>query len=367
MSDTLVLDGSQGEAGGQILRTALALAAITGQAIQIKKIRAGRKKPGLAAQHLTGVRAAAAVCNARLIGDELGSQTLTFVPSELPKAGDYAFDVTEAREGGSAGATTLIFQTIVPLLALAEGDSTLLIRGGTHVAWSPPFDFVCDVWLPTLAQMGIEASLELTQWGWYPAGQGEIRATVKGRGLGQAFSPLMLVERGEMLRVRGRAVAANLPSHIPQRMVTRARSLLARAGLEVRIEPQRVRAASAGAGIFLTAEYERVRAGFSALGAKGKPSEVVAEEAVAALFAHRDSGAVLDKHLADQLVLPLVLAGGASSFTAEQVSRHLTTCIWVAEQFGLARAAVEGSRVSIRSFWKSGQAASRWVGESGRV
>jgi RNA 3'-terminal phosphate cyclase (ATP) len=128
-----------------------------------------------------------------------------------------------------------------------------------------------------------------------------------------------------------------------------------------------VRAACPGAGIFLTAEYEGVRAGFSALGAKGKPSEAVAEEAVAALFAHRDSGAVLDEHLADQLVLPMGLTGGVSSFTVEQVSRHLTTSIWVVEQFGLARAAVEGSRVSIRSFWQAGKTASRWVGESGCV
>jgi RNA 3'-terminal phosphate cyclase (ATP) len=347
MPEKLVIDGSYGEGGGQILRTALALAAVTGRAIQIEKIRAGRKSPGLAAQHLTGVRAAAGVCNARVTGDEPGSQTLTFVPGSLPQAGDYVFDVAEAREGGSAGATSLVLQTILLPLALAKGNSTVTIRGGTHVAWSPPFDYVRDVWLPALARMGLSATLELVTWGWYPLGQGEMRGTIQGLGTGLKPSPLTLVERGALRRAWGRAVAANLPSHIPQRMADRARSLLAEAGVDARIEPLRVRAACAGAGIFLTAEYDHVRAGFNALGAKGKPSEAVAEEAVAALLAHRDSGAALDQHLADQLVLPLALAGGESRFSVEQVTRHLVTNAWVVEQFGLARVSIEGHQVGV--------------------
>jgi RNA 3'-terminal phosphate cyclase (ATP) len=343
----LTIDGSHGEGGGQILRTSLALAAVTGRAIRIEKIRAGRKNPGLAAQHLTGVRAVAALCDAHVSGDDLGSQTLEFVPGGSPQAGEYIFDVAEAREGGSAGAATLVLQAVLPPLALTQGDSTVVIRGGTHVAWSPPVDYACDVWLPALTQMGLAARLEMTRWGWYPAGQGEIQATIKGQA--SELSPLTLVERGALRRVWGRAVAANLPSHIPQRMATRAHSLLDGAGVDARIEPLRVRAACAGAGIFLVAEYKGVRAGFSALGAKGKPSEAVAEEAVAALLAHRESGAVLDQHLADQVVLPLALAGGTSSFTVERVSRHLTTNMWVVEQFGLARASVEGRQVKLCS------------------
>jgi RNA 3'-terminal phosphate cyclase (ATP) len=347
MPDKLVIDGSYGEGGGQILRTALALAAVTGRAIRIEKIRAGRKSPGLAAQHLTGVRAAAAICNARLAGDELGSQTLTFAPGSLPQAGDYVFDVAEARAGGSAGATTLVLQTILLPLALVAGDSTVTLRGGTHVAWSPPFDYVHDVWLPALARMGLSATLELVSWGWYPLGQGEIWGTIQGLGTGLKPSPLTLVERGALRRVRGRAVAANLPSHIPQRMADRARSLLVEAGVDARIEPLRVRAACAGAGIFLAAEYDHVRAGFNALGARGKPSEAVAEEAVATLLAHRDSGAALDQHLADQLILPLALAGGESRFSVEQVTRHLITNAWVVEQFGLARVSIAGHQVGV--------------------
>lgn len=348
----LTIDGSHGEGGGQILRTALALAAITGQAIRFEKIRAGRKNPGLAAQHLTGLRAIAEICKAQVSGDEPGSQTLIFRPGGPARAGDYVFDVAEAREGGSAGASSLVLQTVLLPLALAgrgastgNRDSTVIIRGGTHVAWSPPFDYIRDVWLPTLSRMGVGATLELNRWGWYPVGEGEIQVIVKG--WEKDLASLTLVERGDLLRVRGRAVAANLPSHIPQRMATRAQSLLRLAGVEARIDPLRVRAACPGAGIFLTAEYEALCAGFSALGARGKASEAVAEEAVAALLAHRDSGAALDQHLADQLVLPLALAGGVSSFTVERVSRHLTTNIWVVEQFGLAQISVAGNRVGV--------------------
>ena len=152
---------------------------------------------------------------------------------------------------------------------------------------------------------------------------------------GRRPSPLNLQERGRLARVSGRAVAANLPSHIPQRMVDRTRSLLEKMGLEFRVEPLRVRADSPGAGIFLTAEYENVSAGFNALGRRGLSSEAVAEQAVAALKTHRDSGAALDVHLADQVLLPMALAEGESEFTVERVSRHLTTHAWVIEQFGL--------------------------------
>lgn len=348
VTDKLVIDGSYGEGGGQILRSALALSAITGRPVQIENIRAGRKNPGLAAQHLTGVRALAAVCQAGVTGDRPGSQKLTFVPGRPPQAGDYVFDVAEGREGGSAGAATLVLQTVLLPLALTSGDSNLVIRGGTHVAWSPPFDYVADVWLPTVARMGIMATTELTTWGWYPVGQGELRAAVHGLANGQGLSPLMLVERGELHRVWGRAVAANLPAHIPQRMADRACSLLREAGIDARVEPLRVRAACAGAGIFLTAEYENVRAGFNALGEKGKSSETVAEEAVAAVLAHRASGGTLDEHLADQIILPLALAEGTSRFSVERVSRHLSTNAWVVEQFGLARVSVEGRQLTIQ-------------------
>ena len=182
--DRLILDGSHGEGGGQILRTSLTFAAITGRAIRIERIRAGRAKPGLAPQHLTAVRAAASLCRATTTGDEIGSTTLEFAPRAAVAPDTYAFDVAAATKGGSAGATSLVLQTVLLPLALTEGRSRLSVRGGTHMAWSPPFDYVRDVWMPALAKIGIETSIELRASGWFPIGQGEIVATITGLGTG---------------------------------------------------------------------------------------------------------------------------------------------------------------------------------------
>jgi RNA 3'-terminal phosphate cyclase (ATP) len=343
MTGPLVIDGSHGEGGGQILRTALSLSAITGRAIRIENIRAKRSKPGLAAQHLTAVRAVAALCEARVGGDELGSVGLDFAPAAPVRSGAYSFDVAAAREGGSAGATSLVLQAVLLPLALCEGDSQISIRGGTHMAWSPPFDYLRDVWLKALVPTGIQARVELGAWGWFPVGRGEIHADIVGLGSRgrRGLRPLTLLDRGPLRRVTGRAVSANLPDHIARRTAERACSLLREHDIEARIKPEGVRAACPGAGIFLAAEYENIRGGFSALGRRGKPAEQVAEEAVGLLLAHRRSGAALDLHLADQVLLPLAFAGGPSQLSAECVTGHLETNAWVVERFGAAGVAYE--------------------------
>ncbi len=338
MSRPLIIDGSQGEGGGQILRTALSLAAIEGRALRIEKIRAGRPNPGLAAQHVTCVRAVAALCRADVSGDEIGSRRLDFAPRAAVKAGDYAFDISAARKGGSAGATSLVLQAVLVPLALARGDSRVSLRGGTHVAWSPPFDYLQQVWLPALARLGIAADLELGRSGWYPAGEGEIRALVCGLGpeTRGRLRPLALLDRGPLEAVTGRAIAANLPLHIAQRMAGRARDLLRADGIAAAIEAATAKAACPGAGLFLTARYHAVACGFSALGERGKRAEQVGEEAAGALLAHWRSGAALDRHLADQLLLPLALARGPSSFSAQAITQHLRSNAFVIERFGLA-------------------------------
>lgn len=342
-SAELLIDGSHGEGGGQILRTAMSLAAVTGRALRIENIRAGRPKPGLAAQHLTAIRSAAAVCAAKVTGATLGSSAIRFEPQSPPVAGNYHFDVAEAREGGSAGAATLVLQTVAMPAVFAAGLSRFRILGGTHIAWSPTFDYVQEVWIPLLYRMGVRINAELQTYGFYPAGGGEIVASVEGLGLGAntELKPISLTERGQLLSISGRAIAANLPAHIPQRMTDRARSLLERAAPRVDIEPLRVRAACPGAGLFLAAEYDHIRVGFIGLGARGKSSEAVAEEATGALLAHKESGAALDRYLADQMLLPLALANTPSTFTCEAVSRHLQTNAWVIEQFGVARVEIE--------------------------
>ncbi len=340
--DLLVIDGAHGEGGGQILRTALTLSAITGRPVRLERIRAFRRKPGLAAQHLTAVRSAALLCGARLKGDALGSTMLEFSPERAVAAGNYVFDVGLARKGGSAGAVALVLQTVLLPLSFAAGESRLALHGGTHMVLSPSFDYVRDIWLPALARLGVRASVELVAWGWYPVGKGEIRARIEGLGSKTTpLNPLQLVERGPLLRVSGRAVAANLPMHIPYRMSERAKSWLASLGVELRVEPLCVHAACAGAGLFLVAEYANLNCGFSAIGVVGKPAELVAQEAVGALLAHHVSGGALDRHLGDQILLPLCFARAPSRFSSETITPHLETNAWVIERFGLARIRAE--------------------------
>jgi RNA 3'-terminal phosphate cyclase (ATP) len=321
----------------------MSLAAITGRAVQIRNIRAGRPKPGLAAQHLTAIRSAAAVCAAEVSGATLGSAEIGFRPCAPPIAGSYCFDVAEARAGGSAGAATLVLQTVAMPAHFATGTSRFRILGGTHIATSPTFDYVREVWMPLLKRTGVRIEAELEAFGFFPLGGGEIAARVEGSGghASRALQPLDLIERGSLLSISGRAIAANLPAHIPERMAERARALLGEAASHVDIETCCVRASCAGAALFLSARYEGTCVGFSSLGARGKPSETVAEEAAGALLAHRQSGASIDRHLADQILLPLALACGPSTFTCEAATRHLKTNAWVIEQFGVARVRIE--------------------------
>jgi len=325
------IDGSFGEGGGQVLRTSLALSAITSQPLHIYNIRAARSKPGLQAQHLTSVRAAAATCGAELEGAAMGSQSLVFRPAHPPQAGEYVFDVTEARGSGSAGATTLILQTVLLPLALAGGESQVTIRGGTHAPFSPPFPYIHHVYLPTLWRMGVRAQVELRRYGWYPAGGGEIALKIQSNG--NTLRPITLTERGQLRQIRGTAAVSNLPSHIAQRMANRAMNVLKDAGIQSRVEAAHVEATGPGAGIFLIAEYEHSASGFTAYGRKGLPSERVADSACHDLIAYHRSNAATDMHLADQLVLPAVLAEGPSRWTTCRITQHLLTNAWVVRQF----------------------------------
>lgn len=336
----VTIDGSHGEGGGQILRSALTLAALTGTPLRVERIRAGREQPGLRPQHLTAVRAAAALCAAGLQGAAIGSTALTFVPQRPVQAGEYTFDVTEAADGGSAGAVTLILQTVLLPLALAAGPSRVTLRGGTDVPWSPPSFYVERVYLPTLARLGVTARMTVRRWGFYPRGGGELTVEIEG---GARLHGADLGERGALVEVEVIAYVAQLPSHIPQRMGDRARSLLQALAVPVRVEPRHVPAASPGAALFLLARYEKALAGFAALGRQGLPSEAVAEAAGRDLLAHHATGAAVDPHLADQLVLPFVLADGPARATTSQVTRHLLTNTWTAGHFPLPAAHTEGS------------------------
>jgi RNA 3'-terminal phosphate cyclase (ATP) len=338
----LVVDGSYGEGGGQVLRTSLSLSAITGRPLRLVNIRAARRKPGLMPQHLTGVRAVARVCNAEVQGDRLSSQELTFVPGTAPQAGSYTFDVAQAAKGGSAGSVSLVAQTVLLPLALASGTSDVTLRGGTHVPWSPVYDYLKRVYLPTLKWMGVEAKVQIVKWGWYPVGGGEVKATVQGLPPQARLEGLALRQRGKLLRVRGLSASSNLPKHVRERQEGTALGVLRSNSVNPRLDALDAPAKGTGSVVFLWAEFENTVAGFTALGEKGKPAEQVAEEASRALVDYLHGDGALDRHLADQVILPLALAAGPSSFTTETVTQHLLTNAWVVNQFFPGRVQVEG-------------------------
>ncbi len=341
--DVLTIDGSQGEGGGQILRTALTLSLITGRHIRLVNVRTRRRNPGLLAQHLLTVRASAAISGAAISGDQLGSTEIIFAPGHSSKSGSYVFDVADTSGRGSAGSVSLILQTLAIPLLLAQGSSTLIVRGGTHVEWAPSFDDLASSYFPLLRRIGYRIDAKLTRWGFYPIGGGEVVCEIAGHkadGDQRRPTPIELIRPGPLQSIAGRAVAGNLPAHIPQRMAERARSSLAEFGVAVNIEPRSVGNAGHGAGIFFLASYANAPASFSAYGRLGKPSEVVADEAVAAFRDHHASGAAIELHLADQLLLPLALATGPSIFTSVRPTGHLLTNALVIEKFAIASISV---------------------------
>jgi RNA 3'-terminal phosphate cyclase (ATP) len=321
----VTVDGSLGEGGGQILRTSLALSVLLGTEITLVNIRAGRTKPGLQAQHLTAVRAAAAVSHAEVRGGELGSQAIQFSPRGV-HPGHYVFDVAEIR--GSAGSVSLVFQTVLLPLAFAGAPSTLTLRGGTHVPWSPPADYISQVFLPALRPAGLEAALHLRQAGYYPPGGGVLEGTVQPL---SSLQSLDLTQRGPLQRLTARLRTSNLPAHVAERMAARVTDRLP--ARKLHIDTAELPAASPGAWCLLVAEHKGSVAGFSGIGELRKSAEKVADEALDAYEAFERAGAAVDPHLADQLLLPLALAAGRSRFTTSSVTQHLLTNADVIRQF----------------------------------
>lgn len=343
MGETILLDGSYGEGGGQILRTALALAAIKGQPFRMHRIRAGRENPGLRPQHLAAVRAVAQICDAEVEGDAVGARELTFVPRLAPQPGEYVVDVSTIAGEGSAGAVTLILQTLFIPLALAAGDSMLTLRGGTHVRWSPPYHYLAEVWMPLMERIGFSARLELGPWGWYPRGGGEMVAHIQGGVRPETLRGLELVNRGRLVSVWGFSAASNLPAHIAERQKSQMMMRLASRHIRAEIACWAPVSPGPGTAVFLLAEYEAITAGFTGYGRLRYPAERVADDAFEDFDDHRRSGMALDPHLADQAILPLALAPAPSRFTTSRITAHLTTVAWVVRQFLSREITIDGT------------------------
>lgn len=315
----LELDGSMGEGGGQVLRSALALAVLTQTPLRLFNVRAKRKKPGLLAQHRTAIQAAATMSGAEVRGADLGSREVHFIPQVLVP-GHYRFSI------GSAGSTTLVLQTVLWPLLVAEGTSVVELEGGTHNPLAPPFEFFAHVLAPLLQRMGAGVRLELCRPGFYPAGGGAIRMTVEG---GRPLRSLELVERGAT-QTRVEAVVSNLPRSIAQREVDVIARALALSPSQCTI--QEVESDGPGNVVTIDATFEHGRERFTAFGERRKRAESVAQEAVDTYRAWDALRVPVAEHLADQLLIPLALAGGGR-FRTMPPSLHTRTNAEVVARF----------------------------------
>lgn len=317
----LEIDGSAG--GGQLLRSSLSLAAVTDQQVTVTNVRGSRPDPGLKHQHLTAVEVLAEVCDADVDGAELGSEKVVFRPSE-PGGGKVEADV------GTAGSITLVFDTLLPLAVSLDSALSVTVTGGTAVKWSPPMSTYCQVKLPLCRKLGLSAAVDRHRSGFYPAGGGE--ATLH---LGpSSLSSLSLSERGDLqgARIVSQATWSLEEREVARRQAETARAELEAAGIDV-LEQRVTSTAAASPGSVVTVElvYENTRSGFNALGERGKPAEEVAGEAVEDAIAFEEGSAAVDRHLGDQLLVFLALAGGELS--VPERTEHVETSLDLLDVF----------------------------------
>lgn len=306
MEDPILIDGSQGEGGGQILRSSLALALLTGRTVIFDKIRAGREKPGLMRQHLAAVHAAAEISDATVTGAAVGARTLTFAPREV-RAGAYRFSI------GTAGSTTLVLQTVLPALLVASGPSTLTFEGGTHNPWAPPFDFLQKTFVPLINRMGPRVELELERHGFYPAGGGRFRVQINPAPVLRGFD---LCRRGGDVECRARILLANLPDHIARREL---REISAEPGWGAqRCMIEEVASAGPGNVVLLELAGAHVTEVVVGFGQQGVKAERVARQALREARDYQEADVPVGVHLADQLMLPL----GISAWQSDAIEAH---------------------------------------------
>jgi RNA 3'-terminal phosphate cyclase (ATP) len=330
------IDGSFGEGGGQILRTALSLSCLFKKPFRIFNIRKGRKKPGLMPQHITCVRATQLLSNAEVKGNQKGSTELVFLPGEV-KGGDFFFDI------GTAGSTSLVLQTIIPSLIFSKGKSTIILKGGTHVPFSPSFHYLDRIFAYFLKNIGIDIHLSIESYGFYPKGGGKVKAEVFPA---KDIKPLNILGRGQILNLKGYSGVGNLPLSIAERqknaVLEKIHSGIKDILYPVDIELLSVPTPGQGTFVFLLSETKNSVAGFTSLGERGKRAEVVGEEAASEFLKYYPENSALDPHLSDQIVLYLSLCKEGSAFTTSFITQHVLTNLWVIWLFHEFRYSVEG-------------------------
>lgn len=321
--DIIKIDGSFGEGGGQILRTALSLSAITKKPFEIYNIRANRKVPGLSHQHLQAVNSTAQICNAEVIGNQLRSTDLKFYPGET-QAGAYHFNI------GTAGSVSLVLQTIFYPLSLANKPSSVTIVGGTHVTHSPCVDYLKQQWLFFLKKIGFNAEIQTLKAGFYPRGSGEVLVKVNPPG---PQYPLGIKDRGKLIQVKGLSTVSNLDMNIAHRQQLQARKRLLEHNIPHEISLSEIPSFGKGTMLLLTGKFEHSQCCYFSLGAIEKRAETVADEACNEFLRFIKTRGVIDEYLADQLILPLALTKGTSQFITPRITQHLLTNMEIVKLF----------------------------------
>jgi RNA 3'-terminal phosphate cyclase (ATP) len=321
------IEGTSAESGGQALRVALALSTATGQGFEMDRIREKATLPGLRPHHVAAVRAAALVSSAKVHGAFDGSPDLRFEPGPV-EAGEFRFEM------GGAGASTLLLQTVIPALATADAESRVQVTGGTHVAGSPSFDYLARHWAAAVGGLGLVSQFELETAGFAPRGEGEIRAEVMPW---RRPSTLVLDDRGPLVGVHGLSGSSRIKDDVASRQRDAAQALLwEERRIDAAWEVEEVEASSPGAFLLLWAVFERGRGAFCFLGERGLPSEILGERAARRLLRFLDNDdAAVDACLADQLAVPLALAGGGGRVSTPEVTTHLETVAAVVTRFGI--------------------------------
>lgn len=336
----LDIDGSQGEGGGQILRTTLSLSVVTGQGFVLRNIRAGRKKPGLMRQHLACVRAAEAISGAQVTGAELHSTELVFVPAAI-RPGQYQFSI------GSAGSTMLVLQTILPMLLMADQPSEVILEGGTHNPMAPSADFIQQGFLPLLQRLGAQVSMQVETPGFAPVGGGKVVVQVQPW---THLQPLVALLRGPLKLLEATATVLNLDIAIAQREVATLEALLAEYGLNATCRVEQ--GIGEGNALTVAVHTEGHTEVFSLLGEHGKSAEHIAKGMAGLVKRYLHQDAVMDEYLSDQVLLPMALVSWktklTSAFTTRTISEHTQTQAQMIERFLPVTIVLNGGTIKIQ-------------------
>ncbi len=339
------IDGAVGEGGGQILRTALSLSAITGRAFRVSRVRHGRLKPGLRPQHLAAARATAAICAGTLTGDEVGSSEISLEPRDVARQASWSFDI------GTAGSAPLLFQTLCWPLALAGAPTELSLRGGTHQDHSPSFHYLALVWGPAVARLGFPFDISLQRAGFYPEGGGALQGTVQPA---RAMPPLDLTHRGTLLETEVVSLFSGVDFAVGERQASRAERRLRASGVSCEASAVPMPGGpSRGAHLLVVARFERIRSGHSATNEGGREPDRTADAAVAAFSRFLDGRGAVDPHLADQILVPAALVASgrvprpagvdrSTRFTVGEITRHLLTNAGIVRTFLPVEVVVDG-------------------------